>query len=1153
MATRLRQLKRVFLIYVLVIFPVVWDSVAGTSHRGITSSEASAWYSKDNETSSSQSTTDIYIMDSGTSYIGVVETDSATNTPPSEMYSKDFPDSARNISEETSLSGDSQPDYSTTVLYTEYIFSLEALVPNKHTYFWDKRKFTSRQFEESYCPYRCQNGQVVELKERSGYCSSVICFQCTCKQSECQIYGICCPDISVPYLSSPNNTAPGARNTDKISHVSETNESGDNAKSSPDSVAVDNSSSTEANDKNKNVNSNTLKESESASFQDSKAFPKLECYADLNVLYIRSCLQHVQASNEVIQKCESNIPENETSFDSFTLVTDNSTNAVYYNKFCAECNGVKQLQLWDVKVTCETFMKVYTARSMDEFLRLALDTRSGCSIKQQSPSDQQLVMCDSYWFGSPIIDTCNVTGLWREADEDVVTGCVSPTFRNYKHAVMISVHVYANIFCVICNQRDYPSFEKCPDNGKMNPVPPVYSPYSILFNLRDKSPTTESTGRLNTCNSTQWASPDGLCVPAGCSPGKILVDGNCTTAVTQITSLGYRLRLWFFPVRDNETAIRQTTGVPSSKYALDVFYMKLSGLLLPLVKYAKLSYGVLLNTSTMEAFYETDNGTSEPSSPSSKPLTNLQDYHFRVPYLYWVTGEIVSSGDISRDKFEQTILDTLLNAELYVHFDDQVALPFKPVQMWHDFNITTYCMDIENNNTDIKCFDDEEVINFALRPRYFLGVYSSVVDLFINLTRILTCKFVSFSRSQYLIEADYKNCLPSVTIKFNFATKQISIANDSGFSKMSVDVNGELNICCDFLDEQIALMSGVREKAGLIKTVQYFLTFVCMGVSMLCLLLTIVTYVRFSVLRSVAGKNNLCLCLSLFLAQASLLASFFTNVESVLCIPLGMLTHFLWINMFVWNFLCCFYMYRVFGAKTRILQKTPRSQNISLIKNVAFSLLAPAIVVSLVVVGVYVTSGGSSLGYGGSVCYLNDRILVAAATVAPVILITIVNILFFLMTIYSIHGVARLQTIYTSKKDDQHNVYIYVKLSSVTGAFWITFIAAEISDLDGLRIVAIMLNGLQGLFIFISFVCNKRVLMLYLPPRSPQITNITRTSSNSETKVHQRDAHHELQHAQSVAFVSGETTSGNMFFADITAIQPDSFLGRKADETVLKK
>ncbi|BFZ17513.1 hypothetical protein BsWGS_20551 [Bradybaena similaris] len=207
-----------------------------------------------------------------------------------------------------------------------------------------------------------------------------------------------------------------------------------------------------------------------------------------------------------------------------------------------------------------------------------------------------------------------------------------------------------------------------------------------------------------------------------------------------------------------------------------------------------------------------------------------------------------------------------------------------------------------------------------------------------------------------------------------------------------------------------------------------------------------------------------------------------------------MLTHFCWLNLFSWNFICCFYTYNVF-SKIRNLQVNPRSQNLTLIKNVAFTLLTPAIIVSAVVVGVYVTSGGSSLGYGGSVCYLNDRILVGAATIGPVVLITITNIIFFLKTVYNIHGVGRLQTCETSKKDDRNNLYIYAKLSSLTGAFWVIFIVAEVTHLDGLRIVAIVLNGLQGLFIFLSYVCNKRVLELYLPHLRHETALTTTTSS----------------------------------------------------------
>lgn len=89
-----------------------------------------------------------------------------------------------------------------------------------------------------------------------------------------------------------------------------------------------------------------------------------------------------------------------------------------------------------------------------------------------------------------------------------------------------------------------------------------------------------------------------------------------------------------------------------------------------------------------------------------------------------------------------------------------------------------------------------------------------------------------------------------------------------------------------------------------------------------------------------------------------------------------MATHFLWLCALCWSFLCCFHMFRVFTAKTRSSYTTARSRDIFLAKNLACSLLLPALVVVAVVVVMYTTSSGHSIGYGGSICYLNSNILV---------------------------------------------------------------------------------------------------------------------------------------------------------------------------------
>ncbi|GFO28759.1 latrophilin-1 [Plakobranchus ocellatus] len=78
-----------------------------------------------------------------------------------------------------------------------------------------------------------------------------------------------------------------------------------------------------------------------------------------------------------------------------------------------------------------------------------------------------------------------------------------------------------------------------------------------------------------------------------------------------------------------------------------------------------------------------------------------------------------------------------------------------------------------------------------------------------------------------------------------------------------------------------------------------------------------------------------------------------------------------------------------------------------------------------------------------------------------------------------IYSIRKLQSTDALKSKDRQNFLIYIKLSTITVAFWLVLILAEALDVDVLRFIAIVTNGLQGVFIFLSYVGNKRVFNLY--------------------------------------------------------------------------
>ncbi|KAI8734921.1 adhesion G-protein coupled receptor D1 [Biomphalaria glabrata] len=99
--------------------------------------------------------------------------------------------------------------------------------------------------------------------------------------------------------------------------------------------------------------------------------------------------------------------------------------------------------------------------------------------------------------------------------------------------------------------------------------------------------------------------------------------------------------------------------------------------------------------------------------------------------------------------------------------------------------------------------------------------------------------------------------------------------------------------------------------------------------------------------------------------------------------------------------------------------------------------------------------------------------------VGPSSLIIFCNIICFTLTVVQVRRVGQLVSKDALRKEGHENIDVYIKLSSMTGSFWLLDILAVAINQDFLRFVSIILNGLQGLFIFLSYTANSKVLKLY--------------------------------------------------------------------------
>ncbi|CAC5392342.1 unnamed protein product [Mytilus coruscus] len=118
---------------------------------------------------------------------------------------------------------------------------------------------------------------------------------------------------------------------------------------------------------------------------------------------------------------------------------------------------------------------------------------------------------------------------------------------------------------------------------------------------------------------------------------------------------------------------------------------------------------------------------------------------------------------------------------------------------------------------------------------------------------------------------------------------------------------------------------------------------------------------------------------------------------------------------------------------------------------------------------------GTNIGYGEKNCFISGHIPKLAAFICPVAVICAINIWLFGVTAYKIYN----RPIIQSTANTKHDFFVYIKLFSLTGITWIGQIIDSFVPLSVFSFIVTILTGLQGLFIFLSFVCNKRVIKLF--------------------------------------------------------------------------
>lgn len=86
-----------------------------------------------------------------------------------------------------------------------------------------------------------------------------------------------------------------------------------------------------------------------------------------------------------------------------------------------------------------------------------------------------------------------------------------------------------------------------------------------------------------------------------------------------------------------------------------------------------------------------------------------------------------------------------------------------------------------------------------------------------------------------------------------------------------------------------------------------------------------------------------------------------------------------------------------------------------------------------------------------------------------------INLFLFLCSAYMVFSTTKTGP-KMSTCGPRANFTLYLRLAIIMGLTWITALVAGFVNLEPIWFVFVGLNALQGLFIFVSFTCNKKIL-----------------------------------------------------------------------------
>ena len=396
----------------------------------------------------------------------------------------------------------------------------------------------------------------------------------------------------------------------------------------------------------------------------------------------------------------------------------------------------------------------------------------------------------------------------------------------------------------------------------------------------------------------------------------------------------------------------------------------------------------------------------------------------------------LTTGKLSRTALEHSIITNFL----------------KPIRIG---NIEGEVLD----NKSYKAFHLPSLINSMSQYhcKFFKTNGPFIVQYNFHIDKFLNCPQVSLAKSEY-------------TLSHHGTSLEVHALNKVyTFSDFTFGPNSDPRVCVEDFHPSAAQQNWTTL---FIKVLMY----VCYALSSLCLISTTAVYCAIDSLRTRTPMSSFILCIVILIRQVSILIG--SQGPQQDCSIIGSFIHYFLFAVFCSMFNCSYQHYVIVKDSNQSSNYIRRG-------------LIGVFVVPLFVVGIYIIYCiivAHKKPYSGTNCFIDDVMFYIYFVMIPAVAVCLSNLTILYLTLR--HNPKTERNVEVSRQ-----TIVYFKLLIMAFTASILLLIDKIFPMMLFVILESLVDALQGLYIFVSFICTKYVfnsIKQYLSDKKKMLTSQTR-------------------------------------------------------------